>query len=64
MDHEMDVASLTYELFSSLRKSKTFQDSLSHQILEYMHEALDIYENKKLIAQFVYKSRDESFELS
>jgi len=28
------------------RKQKTFQDSPSHRILGYMHEALDIDENK------------------
>jgi len=29
-----------------------------------MHEAINIDENKKLIAQFTYKSRDESFKSS
>ena len=43
---------------------KTFQDSPSHQILLYMYEILNIDENKKLIAQFVCKSRDEYFEPS
>ena len=28
------------------KTKKTFQDSLSHQILRHMHEALNIYENK------------------
>jgi hypothetical protein len=35
-----------WALFSLPRKPKTFQDSSSHQILEYMHEVLDIDENK------------------
>ena len=29
------------------QKSKTFQDSLSHRILWYMHEAVNIDKNKK-----------------
>jgi len=33
-------------------------------MLRHMHKELDIDENKKLIAQFACKSRDESFEPS
>jgi hypothetical protein len=33
-------------LFSSPQKLKKFQDSLSHQILRHMNEALNIDENK------------------
>jgi hypothetical protein len=34
------------------QKAKSFQDSPSHRILWYMHEALNIDESKKLITQF------------
>jgi len=37
---------LTWALFSSPQKVKIFQDSPSQQILEHMHEALDIDKNK------------------
>jgi len=36
---------------------------MSHRILRYMYEALNIDENKKLITQFA-KSRDKSFDPS
>ena len=36
-------------------------DYLSHRILRYMHRALNVDE-KKLIAQFGWKLRDERFE--
>jgi hypothetical protein len=46
-------------------KLKNFQNFSSHRILRHMHEALNIDKNKKkLITQFVYKSRDESFDPS
>ena len=44
------------------QKPKSFQDSPSHRIVRHMHEALNIDENKKLIVQFTYKLRDESFD--
>jgi len=37
---------LTWVLFSSPRKPKSFQDSPSHRILWHMHETLNIDENK------------------
>ena len=45
------------------RNPKSFQDFPSHRILRHMHEALNI-DKKKLITQFVCKSRDESFDPS
>jgi hypothetical protein len=40
---------------------KNLQDSSSHEIFGRMHGTLNIGK-KKLITQFGYKSRDESFE--
>jgi len=41
------------------KKTKNFHYSLSYLILQYMYRVLNIDENKKLIAQFACKSRDE-----
>jgi hypothetical protein len=46
-------------LVTSLQKKKTFTPS--HQIFRYMHKTLNI-DKKKLIAQFAWKQRDESFK--
>ena len=43
---ELNKAQESKALFSSPRKPKFFQDSPSHQILEHMHKAIDIDENK------------------
>jgi hypothetical protein len=40
------IAAHTWNLFSSPRNSKSFQDSLSHRILRHIHEALNIDKNK------------------
>jgi len=40
---------------------KNFHSKLSHQILRYMHGILNIDE-KKLIVQFGWKSRDKCFK--
>ena len=45
----------------AIPKSKKVLQYLSHRILRYVHEALNIDE-KKLIAQFGWKLRDERFE--
>ena len=42
-------------------KSKKVLQYLSHQILRYVHGSLNVDE-KKLIAQFGWKLRDERFE--
>jgi hypothetical protein len=48
-------------LTTTLFRLKTFNPKLSHRILRHMYEALNVDE-KKLIVQFGWKSRDERFE--
>jgi len=64
----LDQASRQHAQWAELKGlfslKKKIQDSLSYRILWHMYEALNIDENKKLITQFICKSRDESFELS
>ena len=48
-------------MFSSKPNSKKVLQYPSHRILRYVHEALNVDE-KKLIAQFDGKLRDERFE--
>ena len=48
-------------VFSFQKKFQKMLQKPSHRILRYVHEALNVDE-KKLIAQFGRKSRDERFE--
>ena len=54
---------VTKPVFSFKNTFKKVIQYSSHRILQYVHEALNIDE-KKLIAQFGWKSRDERFELN
>jgi hypothetical protein len=49
-------------LFSFQKILQNFSDFPSHRIFRYMHEALNIDKNKKLITQFRRNERDESFK--
>ena len=51
----------TKRVFSSKNTSKKVLQYLSHWILRYVYGAVNVDE-KKLIAQFGWKSRDERFE--
>ena len=47
---------------SSWRPFQNFFSKISHRIFGHMYKVLNIDKKKKLIAQFVWKSRDEFFE--
>ena len=62
MPFNLDICS--FSLSEVLRPGlvpKNFHPKLSHRILRHMHGVLNIDE-KKLIAQFGWKSRDECFK--
>jgi hypothetical protein len=50
-------------VFTSFKIPKILQDSPSHQIFGHMYGALNV-DKKIIIAQFVCKYRDKSFEPS